>query len=213
MRYFPKVFLSLAHLTFLAILVFAMGGAETCWAKGAKRAAQTKFMPKDEVVLAEAQILPDKEMAELRAGFIDPTGFIYKFAVDVQSHVNGALMFVRSLVLQPGLNGHFEATKNTQLLAENLPDNTKADVLDQGAGVVLTSEEGKTTLLNQTSNHSFTNVILNTANNRIVSQTMNIDLVLQNMKIIMAHVSSIKNINAPTGLHQLSRMHTVGFGL
>ena len=167
----------------------------------------------DEIQIADAQPISNDEMGELRAGFIDPTGLLFRFAVDVKSQIDGALMFVRSLVLETGARGHYTATASSQVMPENLPAGTTASVIDKGAGVVVSSDQGKTTLLNQPSSTSFASVIVNQADNRVVSQTVNIDLVLQNVQASMAQMSAIKNYHAPAGLFQSARMHTIGFGL
>jgi hypothetical protein len=183
-------------------------------AAAAENVAQEIAIMQDEIVVADARPVPDSEMGELRAGFWDVSGFLMKFAVDVEAQIDGALMFVRSLVVQPTVNGAMEASSTAKLLAENLPAGTTATVLEDGAGVVLSDQAGKqTALLNQSSVGALTNVIMNTADNVNVSQTMNVDLVLQNVDNLVSQVTAMKAMSAPAGLFQTARMHTIGFGL
>lgn len=212
--------LSIVSLAFLSLTLFMPQEA-------AAKASKHKIMqpveqalfevvdPEDHLSFAEAELVSAQDMGEMRAGFIDPTGLIFKFAVDVKSHIDGALMFVRSLVLEPMKGSHEMqiVTNNSQAMPENLPQGTAVDVIKSGAGVVVSNENGKTTIINQPSSGIFSNVILNSANNRDISQTMNIDLVLQNVKTNMGQFSGLRGMNSPAHLFQSSRMHAVGFGL
>jgi hypothetical protein len=166
----------------------------------------------DEILVAEADVVSNGEMAEMRAGFIDPSGLLFRFAVDVKSQIDGALMFVRSLVLETTSPGHYTASANNQVINENLPVGTTAAVIDNGAGVVVSSEKGTTTLMNQPSSSSFASVVVNQASDVVVSQTMNIDLVIQNVQASMRQLTDLKSFNAPAGLNQSAHMHTIGFG-
>ena len=71
----------------------------------------------DYIALADAVPLSSDEMGNLRGGFIDPTGLIYNFAVNVQTALNGAEVFTRSLNISPsGPNGQMQATSTSSLL-------------------------------------------------------------------------------------------------
>lgn len=203
--------LLLASLAFFVSTEASAKAAKNVYKKAP--APLTEIILEDELRIADAQIVPDSEMGELRAGFMDPSGFLLKFAVDVKSQIDGALTFVRSLVLQHDHNGHLQASTSTELLSQNLPEGTTANVIDNGKGIVISNGSGQTTILNQTSSGALTNMIVNTANNVDVSQTMNIDLVLQNVSSIVGQLSALKNINAPAGImNQASQMHRIGFG-
>ena len=213
-------FMRLLGLVILFTVVVAL--PEDAFAKSTRRienrdlsASVTEVVdPDDQLIMADAGIVSAQDMGEMRGGFIDASGFIYKFAVDVKSHIDGALMFVRSLVLETGHNGHgFQVASTSQVMTENLPQGATADVLKNGAGVVVSSDEGKTTMINQPSSGIFSSVILNAADNRNISQTVNIDLVLQNVNNSLGQLSALRTMNAPASLFQSARMHSVGFGL
>jgi hypothetical protein len=142
----------------------------------------------DEIVMADAEVLDASDMEETRGGFIDPTGLIFRFAVDVRTRVDGIVSYARSLVLQPGLSGHLQATTSAQIQqAPNLPSGTIANIINEGKGIVVDDDNGKTTILNQTDTGAFANVIMNAANNRVVSQTMDINIVLKNLPNLHSH--------------------------
>jgi hypothetical protein len=167
----------------------------------------------DVLVMADAQPLATEDMAEMRAGFIDPSGLIFSFGVNVQTQIDGALMYVRSLVLQADPAGQLTATANTQLLSQNLPAGVTANIINNGGGVQVTDKNGNTTIVNQTANGALANIIMNTANNRNVTQTMNIDLVLQHVQSIMGNVSGAGQTALLSGLaRQSAHMHSVGLG-
>ncbi len=169
----------------------------------------------NKIQLAGAERVAKKELAEMRAGFINPAGFIFKFAVDIKSQIDGTLAFVRSLVVQADLiNGGFQTTDTTHVVEQaTLPTGTTVKVLDGGVGVVVSDGQGEqTTIINQAAD-SFTSIILNTIDNQTISQTVNIDLVLQNLAPIMDQLSNLKSSLAPAGLGQSAHMHSIGFGL
>lgn len=190
------------------------------------------LMEPSELDLAGAIEVADADMGDVRGGFIDPTGMIFRFAVDIKSQIDGALMFVRSLVLQhtdtiheavqqsvhaslpksEGSSG-LVASSSSEVIQENIPQGTDVKVMENGSGLVISNSQGQTTLINQTEAGAFSNVIMNTADNRIITQTMNIDLVLQNMTNVINSVADIRSRMAPAGLGQIAHMHTIGFGL
>ena len=150
-------------------------------------AAQTMAQtPDGEIVLAAADTrLSADEMENLRGGFADPSGLIYRFAVDVQTTLEGARIFSRSLVVTPTGAGQFQAATAATAAHENLPANVTMNVLSNGTGVLLTDESGqKTTVINQTAGGAPTSIIANTASNREIAQSVNVTLTLQSMKAV-----------------------------
>lgn len=164
----------------------------------------------DEIVIADAEVLHTTDMEDLRGGWIDPTGLIYRFAVDVHTHVDGIVSYARSLVLQAGIDGHLQATSSTQLQeAPNLPTGTIANIIDEGKGLVVSDDSGTTTILNQTQSGALANVIMNSANNRVVSQTMDISIVLNNLPNLHAHSSGLRSFSP---LSESISMRSMRFG-
>lgn len=210
------------HATLLAVLfagIFLM--SPDVMAKSSKKkvgpiapqqVVETVVDPEDHIIMAEASVVSSQDMGEMRAGFMDASGLMFKFAVDIKAQVDGALMFVRSLVLETVKSGGFHVASSSQVMPENLPTGTSVDVVNNGAGVVVSGDEGKTTMLNQPSNGVFSNVILNAANNRDIAQTMNIDLIVQDVKNNFGQFSALKNMNLPSSLFQSSNLRSIGLG-
>jgi hypothetical protein len=157
------------------------------------------------IELAEAA-LPDETLAESRAGFMDTSGISYRFGVDVQTQVNGNVAFTRSLSLVSDGTGNMTASSRYWLIAKNLPSGTSASVVNGGQGISVVSPDGATTALNQTPGGSLANIIVNTASNRQISQTMTMNLTLRNVP--SAALSGVGN--TLTGLAQGTQLHGVG---
>lgn len=165
----------------------------------------------DNVLLTGAKRISDKDMDNMRAGFIDPSGMIYRFAVDVKTQIDGAITFVRSIVMMPDINGHLSATSNTQFGNSNMQNGVVANVINNGRGVSVSDSKGKTTVLNQTDSGALASIVLNSADNRLITQSMDINIVLQGVQTAMIHANggALSSIN---GLMQGARMHNLGFG-
>ena len=197
-----------SFLLLFAGTIFMLGGTAPAHAKTIKDS-----LGSNKIHLAGAERVAKKDLAEMRAGFINPAGFIFKFAVDIKSQIDGTLAFVRSLVVQADVNGSFQTTDTTHIVEQPLPTGTTATVLEGGTGVVVSNGEGQqTTIINQAADN-FTSVILNTIDNQNISQTVNIDIVLQNLAPIMNQLTNLKNALAPAGLGQSAHMHAIGMGL
>jgi len=164
----------------------------------------------DEIMISDAHALHASEMESTRGGFFDHRGHIYRFAVDVKTQVDGSISYARSLVLQAGKDGNLHASSSTQLIKEvSLPVGTIANVINSGKGLVVDDQNGKTTILNQTEKGGIASVIMNTANNRNVSQTIDINILLNNTPILQAIRN---NIGAISALAQSIRTRTMGIG-
>ncbi|MDD5586968.1 MAG: hypothetical protein PHY92_08455 [Alphaproteobacteria bacterium] len=170
------------------------------------------MVPADDVFVEGGRPLSSEEMTGLRAGFIDPTGLIYSFAVDVKSMVDGTLAFVRSLVLQAGPNGQFNAVSNAQLLPQNLPAGMVANITNNGGGLTVTDNNGNTTFLNQTAGGNFTSAIMNSADNRNAAQTVDMSIVLQNISGVTAGASNAAANPSANVLAQVTTLHNLGLG-
>jgi hypothetical protein len=166
---------------------------------------------RDALDMAGAKPLSDREMSNARGGFIDPTGMILRFAVDVKTQIDGAMTFVRSIVMAPDASGHLAASSTSQMQAQNLPAGTTASIIDNGRGVTVTDSKGNTTALNQTASGVLASIITNTADFRQVTQTMNIDLVLQNVHSITSQING-GGAGAINSLGLGARLHNVGIG-
>ena len=161
--------------------------------------------------LFHATPLAAKDMDEMRGGFIDPSGLLLRFAVDVRTLVDGSVAFIRSLVIQPDQSGQLQATGNTQLLTQNLPSGATASLIDNGKGIIITDPKGQTTVINQTTQGAFTNIILNAASDRAVTQNMNVDIVLRNMQSAMGVVSTATaHMGGFSALTLIARSHAAG---
>jgi hypothetical protein len=137
----------------------------------------------ERIVLAEATPLSSEEMQDLRGGFIDPTGMIYNFSVNVKTALDGSEVFTRSLNVSPsGPGGQFQATTNANLMPQNFPSNVSVSMIGNGNGVAVTDAAGqRTTILNETASGAPASIILNTHDDRNIAQTVNLTLTLKNM--------------------------------
>jgi hypothetical protein len=74
----------------------------------------------EQIVVADATPLTLEEMQDIRGGFMDPTGLIYNFAVNVQTAINGAEIFSRSITVSPsGIGGQWTATASANLFPQS----------------------------------------------------------------------------------------------
>lgn len=161
----------------------------------------------DRIVLADVRPLSGSEMQDIRAGFIDPTGMIYRFAVRVRTALNGVEIFSRSIVVAAEESvGTLNATSVASLATENIPEGTTASVIDNGAGVVLSDSSGtSTTIMNQTASGAPSSIVINSVNNTAITQTVKMTLQLATT------MESIRASRAAEMIRQQSFMHNLGF--
>lgn len=135
----------------------------------------------DIITLADADPLTDEEMQDLRGGFVDPTGLIYRFAVNVETALNGSPVFTRSLTVSPsGKSGALQASSSANLLPQNIPPNLAVAMIGNGEGIQVSDENGTTTIMNQNAAGVPSSIILNPSSNRAISQTVGMALTLRN---------------------------------
>lgn len=166
----------------------------------------------DSISLAGATHISDQEMSTMRAGFFDPTGLIFSFAVDVQTQIDGALKFIRSIVMKTNPTGQMTASSTASIQTNTLPTASVATVVDNGRGVTVSDSKGTTTVLNQTDTGTLASVVVNTADNRQISQQIDINLVLKGAEVsrYLSHGSRYRH--SINGINQMSRMRGLGFG-
>lgn len=167
----------------------------------------------DTVSLTESRPLADQVMGRLRAGFWDPSGLIVRFAVDVRTQIDGALAFVRSIVVTPDADHSFQTVTSAEVSPHGLPNSLSAELNTNRTGALVTGPGGTTELLTQTINGGLASIILNTADNRTITQTMTVNLLLHNVTTAIEQMASAHQLNAPAGLGQIAHMHRVGLGL
>lgn len=165
--------------------------------------------PEDEIVIAEAEALDASTMANTRGAYRDPTGHIYRFAVDIRTRIDGAISYARSLVLQSDSRGDLHATSSAKLETVNLPTGTIANIINNGGGLVVEDTKGNTTVLNQTPTGSIASVVVNSANDRVVSQTVDINILLKNITNLVSNSGALRNLSA---LSQSVRTRMLGIG-
>jgi hypothetical protein len=187
---------------FCTLASFFALGLPMCFAP----AAQAEMADSEDlVVLSEATQLTPAEMQELRGGFVDTTGMIYSFAVDVRTAIGGAEVFSRSLTVSPtGPGGEFRAT-NISNIASVLPDNLTAEIVNNGAGLLLFDANGNSTLvLSQTETGVPTSIILNSGSDKDIRHTVQMSLQLN---------GALANANAARAAAAVARsnMHHLGF--
>jgi hypothetical protein len=156
----------------------------------------------ERVVFSDATPLSDKEMQNLRGGFIDPTGMIVSFAVDIRAALDGAEIFTRSFnVSRPDHHSaELQMTTQSAVLTQNVPSNVNVSMIGEGKGIRVTDASGnRTTILNQTSAGAPSSIIFNTSDNTNITQTVNMSLTLNNMSSIMDFAKTAAHgIRVPT---------------
>ena len=164
----------------------------------------------DYVGVAEATPLSLGEMENMRGGFADPSGLVYRFAVNVQTLLNGIEVFTHSLVVAPSVStGQLQATATTNFSPSNTPSGLNINMIGNGIGVVVTDSSGRsTTAMNQTANGAPASIIMNTGNDRNITQSVNVNLTLQNMTSIMNFIHTTSQVGAMT---QHSALRSLGF--
>ncbi len=161
----------------------------------------------DCIVISEAKQLALEEMQEVRGGFIDQTGLIYNFAVNVRTALNGAEVFTRTLTVSPALDKHLQATTATSLLTENIPKDLSVNIVGEGKGLsVANAEGGHALILNQTPKGLPISAVLNTLSNSDINQTISLTLKLNQIPPLINILSS----SLGTALEQNTALHTLG---
>jgi hypothetical protein len=182
----------------------------TCYAFSSSESKEEPRVFKEEpMVLVEAKQLTTDEMQNIRGGFIDPTGMIFNFAVNVRTALNGMEIFTRSLTISPsGPHGHFEATNNTALVQPNIPSNLSANVIGSGTGVTITDTSGNTTtVLNESAGGVPSSIVFNTSSDRDIAQSVAMTLTLKNVPAFAA----FSHTAAQSALAQSASMRSLGF--
>jgi|GEM_PF-1750475 len=199
----PSIHNAKACLTMLLFVATLAAGSLSC---GSAAALDLD----DNLDMAEAKLVSDKEMGMLRGGFFGK-GWFVRFGMDVQTHIDGIVEYVRKFVMMPDASGNLVATSSSQLETGTLPADMTAQVIDDGHGVVVSDSKGTTTALNQTESGVIASIVTNTADGRTVSQTVNIDLVLHNVHASLSHINA-SGFGSVNGVGLGSRMHNIGFG-
>ncbi len=164
----------------------------------------------DSIDVADIKPMSDSDMDNLRGGFVDPTGLIYRFSIDVQVALDGSKIYSRSFTLAPtGPSNQLQATSTTNLAAQTIPNNLNVNLLNNGSGLIITDAKGHTTsVLNQTSAGAPASIIINTADNRTISQSVKVSLTTQNTPFLAN--SQLTN-SIGSALAQHSVLHSIGF--
>ena len=163
----------------------------------------------ERILLADANPLSSVEMNELRGGFIDPTGLIINFAVNVQTDLNGAQIFTKSFTITPsGPNGALQGVGNTNLISKNAPGNLNVGLIGNGTGILITNPNGQmTTVLNQTAAGTPSSIVMNTANNTNIAQSVAVSLALKNLSSVSNYVHTVTQ----SALAQRTALRSLGF--
>lgn len=155
------------------------------------------------ITIADATELTPGEMQRLRGGFIDPTGLIYSFAVNVQTALNGTEVFTRQVVVSPGTGGEFQGSVNNNLLARNV-DGMRVSIIKNGAGVTAVDRNGlTTTLLNETETGIPSSIVINNGNDRNIAQSVEMTLKLNSIASTFAQTRAAANVARRATMHDL----------
>lgn len=162
----------------------------------------------DIIAMNDASPLSVDEMDSLRGGFVDPTGMLYQFAVDVRTTLNGIPVFSRSVVVAPSqLTGELQAMSTANV--NNAAPTVNVNAINNGRGVNITDAAGnQITAINQTAAGAPTSIILNTTNNQSVTQTVDLSLILHNTAML---TNFIHNSAQGAASAQRNALRSLGF--
>lgn len=200
------------------MLAIALCASALCFSRSADAALQPMLETVsqdpgeqlDRVAMTDAMPLSSDEMSDLRGGFVDPTGLIYNFSVNVQTALNGADVFTRSINLSSGPNGQLQASSVSNLVPGNVPTGLNVGVIGNGSGVSVTNATGGiTTILNQTATGAPASIIVSTGSNLNVTQTVSATLTLQNLATITNFLHTTVGQTATMAQH--TALRSIGF--
>lgn len=194
----------------LVLLLCAASGSSAETAKEKKDLLPLRNADDERIVLADATPLSLSEMQDIRGGFIDPTGLIYNFAVNVRTAMNGAEIFSRSIVVAPtGIHGNLQATTVANVSPQNVPDTMSVSMIGNGKGVsIVDHASGKhTTVYNQTAGGAPASIVMNTTSNQNIAQTVDVTLTLKGL----AQVAGFFRASAQAAIMQHMGKHPLGF--
>lgn len=164
----------------------------------------------DQVTLTEAaELLSPTEMKDLRGGFIDTTGLICNFAVNVETLINGIEVFTKNItVAATGTGSELQASANATLALQNLSSALKVSFENDGSGLTIAGANGQTTtVINQTSGGAPSSIVINTADNTDITQSVSVSLTLATQAAVAKYV----NATARTALMNRVSIRSLGF--
>ena len=140
----------------------------------------------DRIALADISPLSSDDMENLRGGFVDPTGLLFNFSVNVQTAIDGAEVYTKSITVNTsGLNGQIQTAVTNSLQQNNMPTGLTIGAISGGSGVTVSNASGTVaTVLSQTAAGAPASIILNTSSNINLSQTVTAALSLQSLTAI-----------------------------
>ena len=142
---------------------------------------------------AGAEVIEETELADLRGGFTLPNGQEMNFGATVRTYAGGALALQTELILTD-TGALIEQTIGelgralTSLTPEEREDLGLTEIGD--AGVVIADESGVTALVQEMSEGSLQNIILNTASGRDLRQEIDVTITLENYNIFEAAITN-----------------------
>jgi hypothetical protein len=126
---------------------------------------------------AAAQRLADSELAQIRAGYADPSGLTVSLGAVMKSYVDGSLVLESTMTVNAaGIDA------NPQLGAgANALSPAALGALPAQTGAVLAGDGGTTSFLHGLSDRGLTNMVINTANGRDIVQTTAVTVGIPNL--------------------------------
>jgi hypothetical protein len=135
--------------------------------------------------------LSDSELDDVRGGYLSVGGFTFDFGVAVQIMVDGSLALESKLSL--GSNGAVSSMR-----VGDLPDATPFTIAGasgadgpqlSGKGLALSGNGGLTTLIQELSQTSIRNLVINTAQNRTITQHTDITILMPGLPQLQQNMS------------------------
>lgn len=207
-----KIFLFAFLVAIFGFVTFRAADAMPRHKSAGSAVSQTLNSGEENVLVAEAEATPlsTEQMDKTRGGWIDASGILYSFVVNVRTDVNGAEVFSKSLALTSmGQSNQFQLSSSGGVLTQNAPAGATIITIGNNSGAVVTYSDGSsTTFYNQNGNGAPLSLVANSANNQKISQTVNAALTLQSLPTM---VNALRSAGQNVGVFHPSSLRSVGF--
>ena len=139
---------------------------------------------------APAELLSDDDLAGTRAGYITVDGISFDFGAQLKTFIDGTLALSSQLTLN---DSGLKVVQNIGDIPTVVPlSESAAAGLNlgniQGDGIVVLGEGGGTALIQGFSDSQLQNLVINTANNRTITQETSLTFTIQNLPDIQTQM-------------------------
>lgn len=137
-----------------------------------------------------SEVLGDDELSEMRGGYISAAGIQFDFGATLQTYVDGVLALASTLtVSDSGVSASQQVGDVPN--ARPLSDAAAAGLnlgQPQGSGIVIPGTGGATALIHDVTGTQLRNIVVNTAQDRIVVQHTDLTFTIPNLSSIQTQM-------------------------